>query len=118
LLADISPEYDECPLVCFKREGNGKEFCDGCEVKVAKDLFKEEAAQALNDRFKDKWKVYDLDHLLESVIGIVNSEDDDKTTWSPTTEMLFDVYVGQRARLRRVDDWNLKQKLKNKPDGD
>lgn len=112
MLGDISPEYDECPLVCFKKQSNGDDLCDGCEIKAAKDIFKEEAIHALDERFKDSWKKYGFDDLLLAVIAIVNSEDDDKTTWSPMTELLFDVYISQRTRLRRVDDWNYKQKLK------
>lgn len=117
MLADISPEFDECPLVCFKKEGNGEDFCKSCDVKVAREIFQEEAIQVLDERFGDEWKIYPFDEILKSVISIINSEDDNKMTWSPTTDLLFDVYISQRTRLKRIDDWNYKQKIKRQENG-
>jgi hypothetical protein len=118
LLADISPVYDECPSVCFKALKSDGEFCDACEIKVAKDIFKDETIQILDDRYGDDWKRFEFLDLLQSVIGIVNSEDDDKSTWSPATEVLYDAYLSQRNRIKRVDDWNYKQKMKSMSNGD
>jgi len=39
-------------------------------------------------------------------------------TWSPTTEVLFDTYIDQRNRLQRIENWNYKQKMKNRDNGD
>lgn len=114
LLLDISPEYDECPTVCPKGMSENGGFCDGCDVKVSKDVFKEESIEELDKRLGIKWKEYGFDNLLMSVLSVTAIEDDDRTKWDITTETLFNVYLSQRNRLQRVDHWNFKQKMKNK----
>jgi hypothetical protein len=114
LLLDISPEYDECPTICFKRILDNGNFCDGCEVKIAKDIFKEESIEELDRRLGKNWVKYDFDYILNTVINITAIEDDDRSDWSIVTETLFNVYLSQRNRLKRVDDWNFKQRMKNK----
>jgi len=114
LTSTISPEYDECPAYCFRRESSNGNFCENCDIKQAYDIFKECTLELLDERFGNDWKDTTFEELVITANRVINLEDDDRSEWSTVTETLFDVYIGQRNRIKRIEDWNFRQKIKNK----
>ncbi len=68
-LENIPPFYDECPSYCYKwpKRKDKDNFCDHCEVGVAKQAFEDETEKILKERLDNKWKKYGLQSLISQV---------------------------------------------------
>jgi len=112
-LRDIPPFFDECPRVCYLlgKDKKVEGYCEGCDLKIAKDSFEQEAKAALDEKLEDKWKIYKFDNLLSWVYDAFDMKDDDSNL-SVTADIMVNILVSEQNRQRRIKDYNRKLKEK------
>lgn len=106
-LDELSPEYDDCPSICPYEGNDHNSFCAGCPRREAKEDFTTETVALLNERCEG-WERYGFENLHRQVLDALDlSESDDLTQTAATCQKII---KGEKNRIRRIDDWNAKQK--------
>lgn len=108
----INPIYDDCPNVCVQG-GRRTEYCDSCEILAARDSYKERAEEQLAEHAKEnhgRGVKYDFQFLNRCVIDARTFEDLPPERLTVTAAEMVRTLEGERHRIKRVRDWNEKQK--------
>lgn len=87
-------------------------MCDGCPKQEERKAFQEAAEGYLDERLGDKWKRYGFDNLVEQVLDVLDVERASVSNLSLTTKTrkLLDIVENERRRMKRIDEWNARQK--------
>ena len=114
-LSDLPPVFDDCPKICHlyreeERQGS-KGFCNGCELKIAKESFEEEAKALLDERLDNQWKEYKFNRLVSLVYDAFELKESNQDL-SVTAEIMVGVLLSEQNRQRRIEDYNRKLKAK------
>lgn len=114
-ISDLPPDFDDCPNTCHiyneKERKGSKEYCSGCEVKIAKDSFEEETKTVLDEKLGKRWKQYKFERLVNHVYDafeLKNSE----IEMSIAAEIMVGILITEQNRQRRIEDYNRKLRLK------
>jgi len=107
-LNDLSPEFFDCPIDC--------EHGEQCEALELETAFREKLTERLDDRCEGWQSNFSLTYLINLVREIASIASDDLTRPKQTlaTSRLVSVWNNEKERARKIDDWNDKQKRKNK----
>jgi hypothetical protein len=114
-LYEMNPAFDDCPKLCAidttRKFNSTKEYCGGCEAKIAEDGFKEACEENLDDRFGKSWKKeISLDILMYDVASIYELKNKAKTDVTVTSASLISIIDYEVYRQRKIADWNARQK--------
>jgi hypothetical protein len=113
-LININPIHDNCPTTCARFPNKtDDEYCNNCDVKIAKDSFKEETLTLLDKQFGSKWKSYTFEALENQVLNILAIKDDDPDHWTTMTTTLVNILSAEFNKQERIKLWEERQKLKN-----
>lgn len=106
---------DDCPDICvkFPKREKTNDYCNLCDVKIARDAYEEATKGYLDDRLGNKWKKWTFEEIENTVLSIYNIKESDKTKWTVTTSTLVAVLDGEINRQQRIKLWQDKQKAKN-----
>jgi hypothetical protein len=107
-IADISPEYDDCPLFCPAGYENGSE-CESCPVKEARADLDEGLSENLSTLLKENSARYPMNRLIGQVIDVSEMADVDASDRTIITDKLVRILKSERNRLDRIDSWNRRQ---------
>lgn len=119
-LLEINPIHDECPRICARlgRQAIGKDYCEGCDVRIAKQGFEEACEEFLDEEFDNdpfKWRDhYDLETLENTVIEIYCIKETDDSVWTLRTQALVNILNAEINKKDRIKHWDDKQKAKNR----
>jgi hypothetical protein len=114
-LNEKDPAYDECGEICGKTGEPLNDYCQGCDMKEAQDDFKEVCIAELEKRLPaGEWKAYGFNALLRSVLDVLKFEGLAAENQTARVGKLVSALEYQRGRMRRIDDWNEKQKANKK----
>jgi hypothetical protein len=109
-MAEQDPAFDECGDICGS-SGNVKAgYCDTCPVKEAEAAFKEDCMGWLDQRAGSCWQNYGFDHLLATVLNVINLEDLPSSQISVKAGRLQRAVSSERNRIKRIDAWNKRPK--------
>lgn len=66
----------------------------------------------MNEQLGDKWKRYGFDNLVEQALDVLDLERTGVSNLSLTTKTrkLLDIVENERRRMKRIDEWNARQK--------
>ena len=114
-ISELPPVFDECPKICHlyreeERKGS-KEHCSGCESKIAKDSFEEEAKLVLDERLGNDWKKYKFERLVSLVYDTFELKES-KDDMTVTAEIMVGTLLSEQNRQRRIEDYNRRLKAK------
>lgn len=116
VLEDIDPSYDECPSYCPKYESRHtdvNEFCNICEIKIAKDAYEEETKKLLHERLGKVWEKYGFENLERQVRQTFELKEK-RDNLSIVSMIMVNVLLTEENRQRRIKDFNRRQAAKNK----
>lgn len=110
-LNDLSPEYDLCPEICGEglKKAGSRSACDECPKRDAKNDFKERTIGFLDDQCGRSWRRYGFDNLYGQVLNALDLGDD-TSGLTLTAAICVRIVESERSRIRRIDEWNAKQK--------
>lgn len=72
----------------------------------------------MNKRFKDAWKKYNLEHLINDVSTVYELKNKKPRNITVTSQALVSVIDYELYRQRKIADWNAKQKRLNRENAD
>jgi hypothetical protein len=115
-LGDIPPFYDDCPKICYRlgKDKVDKDYCEGCDIKDARDAFEQEAKAELDERVGEKWKIYSFESLLGWVYDAFELKQSKKKDMSITADIMVGILISEQNKQRRIDDYNREQERKQK----
>jgi hypothetical protein len=100
-----------CPVEC--PENNAKpfdryrsKFCDDCPNKRAKDNFKKRYYRQIGYRFGENEKRFRFETMLDSLYGLLNSEDLPPDKMSAKTSRRLSVYRAEKYRAEKLAEEN------------
>lgn len=77
------------------------------------DGFKEACEGYLNERCGDKWTKYGFDLLYRTVLDTLELDRESGAVLTAVASRCVAILNGERDKLRRIDEWNEKQKRKS-----
>lgn len=102
-----SPVYDDCPSHCDIDNKPRATFCEGCPIGILRDEYQTDVETELGDMPGNR---YGFDYLNECVINVITLPPIDRRSLTLNTARLLEIVDQERGRIRRVQDWNKKQK--------
>ena len=106
--------FDDCPDYCArfseKERKGSKDYCKGCDIKIAKDNLKEFSEKELDEKLGDRWKRYTFESLLSSVYSVYDIKDFKPHDLTPKAEILVGTFLSEESRQRRIERYNDKVK--------
>ncbi len=92
--SDKSPEHWEC------------KNCAECAEERAD--FEENLKSDLQREIGEKWKKYNLDSLLQTVVDVseIESNSQNSLSWTIKTDRLVKILKSERSRIERIQNWN------------
>lgn len=108
----LDPQYYSCPAICGETDEARNDLCSECPHRERKDHFRKETIFALDKYCGNGWRKYGFDNLFAAVLDVteIDRERDELTV---TAARLADIIESERAKMRRIEDWNNRQQRKN-----
>lgn len=120
-LLEINPVHDNCPRICARlgKDKEGSDYCEGCDIRIAKQSFEEACAEFLDEEFDKeqfKWKDhYDIETLENTVIEIYCIKDvSDESERTVNTQALINILNAEINKKDRIKRWDEMQKAKRR----
>lgn len=119
-LRKLQPDFDDCPEPCQKDQKDLPEWCQGCEVKQQWEFFREGFERAIEKRFEGEACGWTFEQLYSDLRKVQKADRDVKGKGYPRgcdvlKARCLDILRSEEYRPRRIQNWELEQKLKNKP---
>jgi hypothetical protein len=109
---EINPENDNCPSQCPALNQMRTDLCNVCPVKIEKEAFEISTIESL-DESAPGWKRYGFQNLYGAVLDALDMESLPAARRTVVTARMIRIIEGERARFRRVKDWNDRAKRQN-----
>lgn len=115
-LDDLAPDFDLCPTVCGDALSQGLKkikksaLCADCPKREAKEKFLENCEHFLNEQVGERWKRYGLNNLYQAVLQTLDLEGLGESSLTLTASRMLNILDSERAKMRRINEWNEKQK--------
>lgn len=110
-VGDLPPNFDNCPSYCPDSKERLFSLCATCPKRELSDGFREACEGYLNERIGEGWKRYGFNTLHRTVLDTLDL-DRNGGELTTTASRCVAILQSERDKMRRIDEWNQRQKTK------